>query len=632
MAKSDLNIHLTAEVNGRETDKETLAQNFLDLIFPDRSIKKVLLVNPPDADGELFSPEIARRGRYANYPAYGLAVLAQHLRNMGIEACIINLNNDILKACAKSESFEISDFESTWRQVMDDSIAKFQPDLIGVTCMFTMTHSSFKVVCEHVATTGIPLAIGGVHVSNDVERVLNQIPGASFAFIREGDLAIRSFINVVNRKASIDQLGQILFNDSANDTRLRFDHERIPSVDDTSIVPAFDLLDMSDHSEYGTVGAFFGFKPEGTPMATVLSNRGCRAQCTFCSVRNFNGPGVRMRSVESVVDELEILEKKFGIEHIMWLDDDLFRDTNRTIELFEEISHRNLKMTWDATNGVIAASCVEEIIEAAAASGCIAINIGMESGNAEILRKIRKPGTVETFLKAATVLRNHDSVHTSVFLMLGFPGETMSMIMDTINVAREMDLDWYRISMLQPLPNTPIYDDMVEEGLVQPVGDNNLRYMAGPYGKQAEIERGEVLTTANFEQAFRSIPLDAVPDAEQLTDIWFYMNYYLNFHRLFSEERPVKIEQQFKNLKVIADIISPGNAFALYFLGYLQHKMYRKIDSEIIDRLNERLSTSDYWEDRFSAFGLSVEDLKTADFSGQTDPAVLTGNIWQQGI
>ena len=147
MAKSDLNIHLTAEVNGREPDKETLAQNFLDLIFPDRSIKKVLLVNPPDADGELFSPEIARRGRYANYPAYGLAVLAQHLRNMGIEACIINLNNDILKACAKSESFEISDFESTWRQVMDDSIAKFQPDLIGVTCMFTMTHSSFKVVC-----------------------------------------------------------------------------------------------------------------------------------------------------------------------------------------------------------------------------------------------------------------------------------------------------------------------------------------------------------------------------------------------------------------------------------------------------------------------------------------------------
>ena len=78
----------------------------------------------------------------------------------------------------------------------------------------------------------------------------------------------------------------------------------------------------------------------------------------------------------------------------MWLDDDLLRDHTRAIGLFNEIVRRGLTITWDATNGVIAASCTDEVIDAAAKSGCIALNIGMESGNPDILRKIVKPGTV----------------------------------------------------------------------------------------------------------------------------------------------------------------------------------------------------------------------------------------------
>ena len=64
-------------------------------------------------------------------------------------------------------------------------------------------------------------------------------------------------------------------------------------------------------------------------FATVLSNRGCRAQCTFCSVRNFNGVSVRQRSVESVLDELELLKDRYGIGHFVWLDDDLLKDHRR---------------------------------------------------------------------------------------------------------------------------------------------------------------------------------------------------------------------------------------------------------------------------------------------------------------
>lgn len=183
------------------------------------------------------------------------------------------------------------------------------------------------------------------------------------------------------------------------------------------------------------------------------------------------------------------------------------------------------------------------------------------------------------------------------------------MILDTVNVARTMDLDWYRISVLQPLPNTPIYDSMVAQGLEQEVGSRELRMMAGPYGKQIEIETGLRLASRSFEDAFASIPLDDVPSPAQLTDIWFYMNYHLNFHRLFNEERTVKIEQQLKYLRVLSDVIAPENGFALYFLGCLQHKTYGQIEASIVERLKERLAKSAYWQDRFDAFGLTVEHL-----------------------
>ena len=607
------------------------ADEFLDRLFPRREVRRVLLVNPPDADAALFRYATAQRRRYTNYPPYGLALLAQHLRSIDIEVRVCNLNHEILKRCNESKSEKDFAFDRVWQRKLDDDISAFQPDLIGVTCMFTMTHASFQEVCKRAAESGVPLAIGGVHVTNDVERVLDDVPYADVAFLREGDLAIKNFVLAVNRDLEIGDLGQVILNDKEQGVRHRFLVERMPASEDMDIVPAFDLLDVADHSAHGTIGAFYCFKPEGTRFATVLSNRGCRAQCTFCSVRNFNGPGVRLREVESVVDELELLQNEYGIGHFMWLDDDLLRDHKRAVLLFNAMVRRGLKMTWDATNGVIAASCTDEVIAAAAESGCIALNIGMESGNRDILRQIKKPGTVETFLRAAEVLRKYEQIHSSVFLMLGFPAETMSMIVDTINVAREMDLDWYRISTLQPLPNTPIYDSMVAQGLIQEVGSSELRMMGGPYGKQAEIEQGFRLTSPNFEEAFYSIPLDSVPSPDQLTDIWFYMNYHLNFHRLFGESRIVKIEQQFKYLRVLSDVISPENGFALYFLGYLQHKVHGQIEPVVVERLKERLDTSAYWQDRFQAFGLSVQDLETTDFQGKHVPRVLPGNARAEG-
>jgi len=197
------------------------------------------------------------------------------------------------------------------------------------------------------------------------------------------------------------------------------------------------------------------------------------------------------------------------------------------------------------------------------------------------------------------------------------------MILDTIEVAREMDLDWYRVSQLQPLPNTPIYDAMVAQGLVQETGSKDLRFNGGAYGKQTEIEQGLRLSTSDFRKAFAAIPMDSIPTPDQLTDIWFFMNYHLNFHRIFHERNPVKIKQLVDHLNVLADVISPENGFSLYFLGYLQHLQTGAVSTSFRQRLHARLETSPFWRDRFAAFGLSEDDLATGVFPETVVQALL---------
>ncbi|MBT5870036.1 MAG: B12-binding domain-containing radical SAM protein, partial [Nitrospinaceae bacterium] len=592
--------------------------------------------SPPDVDVSLFDYATTHRGRSNNYPPYGLGVLAQHLLDHNIQVQICNLNHAILKTCLNSKSSSQFDFESTWRNKLSRDFHDFQPDLIGVTCLFSVTHKSFASVCKEVKglsadwrkdNTTVPLAIGGVHVTHDVEKMIAEIPEAEFIFLNEAEIAFLNFIDVVNHKKPENDLGQLII--KTPEETFRFEQMVLPIENQMNILPAYELMELDEYSKVGTLGSWYGFKESGISIATVLSNRGCRAACTFCNVRNFNGIGVRHRSVESVLDELTLLHEKYGIGHFIWLDDDLLHDEKRSLELFNQMVKRNLPLTWDATNGLIAHSCCnEELMAAAAESGCIGIHIGVESGNPEILKQIKKPGTVDTFLKAAEVLQKFEQINTRILLMIGFPGETLRMILDTIRLAENMGMDWSNIAILQPWKSTPIYDSMVEQGMIDQEGtlktsENKISpYNLGPYSRQRAIERGAISHTQNFVEILGDMDLDTVPAPSQLDDIWFLMNYRINFSKLFSETRPVKLDQQYRWLKYIHTLTAPDNAIVMYFYGYLQKQVLGHICPELVSKLEKRLNESSYWNERFSFLGLSSDHLKreTFPFTKESSP------------
>ena len=609
------------QVSDRDSRIARIAEKELTRLFPQRRIERVLFIAPPDADVTMFNYATAKRGRYWNYPPYGVGVIASNLRSVGIEVRILNLNNEILKASKNSKGEEYFNFDEVWNSKLAEELLDFKPDIVGVTCMFTQTHTSMVKICDAVKRQNpvLPVALGGVHITNCFinkeisKQTLNELNSVDIFFLYEADLAFTQFIKVVNRDLPPGELCQVYFNSGAE--KLYFADRLIPVEEALNVIPAHDLMTPTELTEHGTIGGFYCLKDKGTRMTTVLANRGCRGSCAFCSVRSFNGLGIRHRSVRSIIDELVMLRDKYGIGHIMWLDDDFLHDHRKTLRFFNEMVKQNIGITWDCTNGVIAISCTDEIISAAAESGCIGLTLGVESGSPKILKQVRKPGNVKIFRKAAEVLRKYEQINSRVFLMIGFPEETYRDILATINLAIEMDLDWYNVTILQPLPNTPIFNAMMNQGLTDKISFSDIRYNCGPFGKHRKMaEQNRDLLSSDFKDVFKNVNPDAVPPAEHLDIIWAYMNYHLNFKRLFKEQRRMKLIQQYKYVRNIAELVAPENAFAVYFLGYLEKKLFGKINHEVIQRLEEQLCSSVHWERRFNDFKLSVEHVKTGLF------------------
>ena len=290
----------------------------------------------------------------------------------------------------------------------------------------------------------------------------------------------------------------------------------------------------------------------------------------------------------------------------------------RAIELFNGMVQRNLNMTWDATNGVIAASLKTEVVEAAAASGCIGLALGIESGNAEILRSIKKPGTPRIFRRAAEVLKNFPQINVRALLIIGFPNETLSQMMDTINLCEEMNLDWHNIAILQPWKDTPIYDAMVDQGLLGEEGklkDDVSPYQLGPYSRQRAVEQGKIQQSHYGEKLGGCLvdwsDLSRVPKTKELDDIWFYFNVRLNFSRLLKETRSIKLQQQLTWLRYVSTKTAPDNALILYFYEYLKYRTGQHYDLGIVEK---RLETSSYWREKFEVLGLNTKSFVTELF------------------
>ncbi|MEX2614772.1 MAG: radical SAM protein [Alphaproteobacteria bacterium] len=586
-----------------------------------KPVQRLLMIAVPEIDRNHFSIDVAVQGRYPCFPPYGPGVLVRCVEAAGYTADIIDLQFEVLRK-ASEQAGGAFDFD-VWKVPLEAKIEEFRPDVIGLSGMFENCAAEFSAIARHLKCIhpDIPIISGGVYASLMVDKVLNELPEIDFVLFNEAEQTLVHFLDAANgRDAGIGLKGVATLDPASG-----------PVATPAAIPPALDIapdykdLPIADYAKYGTIGAYTFLRDAGTPSATAISRRGCRAACTFCSVRTVSGKGVRVRSGQSVVDEIQRLHENYGVRHIMWLDDDLFFDISATIAMFREIADRKLPVTWDASNGVIAAAMTHELLEAAVASGCIGFNIGVESGNAEILRNMNKPGNIRTYLRAANLLTEFPTIFTKGFLLVGYPSETVAALADTVDLAGKMDLDWYPSQIVMPMGGTPVEQMMLQqdqygETVTKAANGKNPNkagsFSVGVTGSVRQRELAEKKKAAPFFNPFSETP-DYIPRRDQMVDVWFTVDYLINYRPIIAETRPHKLRKKKAMLDELVQRMGTEHPLAALFLGICERKLGHP---ELAERRHEivsrGLAASEYWRMRFDALG--INDSCTEYFAGQT--------------
>lgn len=194
------------------------------------------------------------------------------------------------------------------------------------------------------------------------------------------------------------------------------------------------------------------------PMGLVQYGRGCRYNCTFCSVRAFYGASVRQRPVEQVVEDI----RQSGRRHIFLIDDNLYVDREKARELFEALIP--LGITWSCQVSIDIARD-EKLVELMVRSGCISALIGFESLQPESLREVRKGWNLkwQSYDQAISVFRRAGIMLYGTFVF-GCDNDTTDAFNASVSFAIRNRFMLANFNPLTPMPGAPLYRSMQQEG------------------------------------------------------------------------------------------------------------------------------------------------------------------------
>ena len=218
--------------------------------------------------------------------------------------------------------------------------------------------------------------------------------------------------------------------------------------------------------------------------AFVVTSRGCPGGCRFCIKHVSYGQSVRFRSPENVLEELEYLVS-LGV-HSVHMYADLFTvSREQVVGICEGILERKLNIRWTCNSRVDFVD--PEMLQLMHRAGCWMISWGIESGNREILRRVRKGITPEQVERALRWSREA-GIHNWGYFIIGLPGETEETIQETIRFAKKLPLDLALFHIAAPHPGTPFFFEVVENGWFRP----------GTQWEQVDMDRSTVLDYPNL--------------------------------------------------------------------------------------------------------------------------------------
>ncbi len=349
----------------------------------------------------------------------------------------------------------------TWENLQSE-LEKFRPDFVLVNVVTATAENDFQAcaVAREVLGSRVLTAAKGEYMDALGIEALQRHPELDFGFHGEIERVLEKFqqgvpLSEVEGLVYRDELNSNGSNGNGATPRIRRNsgHPLLESLDRLPF-PARDLLKNEIY-----------LSPEtGNPLTVIHGNRGCPAACIFCPAGVMSGFKVRYRSPENILLEIRECVERFGIREFLFHGDTFTLNKAWLLRLCGLIRESGLKIRWGCNSRVDTMD--DERAEAMRGAGCWVVAFGVETGNQEILDKLKKGAKVEEAESAVAACKRH-GLRTHAFFVIGLPWETEKTLEQTYQFARKLDTDFFDFNIAYPLPGTEFYEMAVAENLFE---------------------------------------------------------------------------------------------------------------------------------------------------------------------
>ena len=396
-------------------------------------IRKVLLIYPPTGfymrDDRCQAPVEGMTAQPARSPL-DLAYMAATLENVGVKCMIKDYPAE----------------HQNWSNLEKDLVG-FNPDMLVIS-ITTPTMEADMATCEIAKRfrKDIVVVSKGAHYLAKDEEVLNSY--------RDLDIIVRGESEfTVAEIATADDLANVSGISYRKNGRIMKTNDR-PFLDDLDKLP-FPARYLLNNNLYLTPDT-------KEPITLIYSGRGCPHQCIFCAVPSVSGHKIKLRSPESIAQELEECVKKYNIKNFFFRADTFTWDENWVIKICKLIIDKKLCIRWGTNSRVDTIS--KKRLEWMEKAGCWIIGFGIESGNQQSLDLMKKKAKLEDAYRSISLCKKH-GIKTYTLFLIGLPWDNRKTIKETIKFAKNLDGDYIDINIAYPLPGTEMFEMAKKENL-----------------------------------------------------------------------------------------------------------------------------------------------------------------------
>jgi len=372
-------------------------------------------------------------------------------------------------------------------------IAEFRPDLIGISMLSVMYKETYALIRKiKKLFPNADIVVGGPHVSILREDVLRECEPIDFGVVREGEEIIVELCGGKNCK----EIKGLIYRNGGE----------IVYTGDRNLITNLDNFPFPKYKKF-EISKYIKAIP-------VYSSRGCPYSCIFCSVHDVIGKGFRAKTAEYVIYELSYWYSK-GYRRMFFVDDSFTQDLDRIFRLCELIKKEKMDDLILACTDVRADKINKSLLKAMWEVGFREVDLGVEAGSNRILKTIKKGVTIERIegsIKDACDL----GYDVQLFFQVGFPGQTISDIEDSVQLALKYPIKRAYFFNPVPTPNTELFKWVAENSRLL---EKPEEYMNGAF----HAKNHPLFETTDFSLAERKRMLAYTSEISVLT----LKNYYL---------------------------------------------------------------------------------------------------------